>query len=465
MQIHEVCNIFPMMGEDDFRALKEDIRAHGQSVPILTFKGKVIDGRNRLKACEELGIAPKTEEWGGSKPLVDFIVGLNLHRRHLSSGQRAACGTEIEERLATEAKARQAANARATAAQKAASKPIDSNSQSVDHSKVDRPVSLPKATEQAAKLVGSNRQYIQDAKAVKAASPDLHEKVKQGVITLPQAKREVARQEKRETLEAKAKAVPAKASRPWEIVTGDCVEVLRKIEAGSVRLIFTDPPYNIGIEYGDHFDDRQSAAEYLGWCKQWIEASVRALTPDGSMWVLINDEWADEFGCMLRRCGLHRRAWLKWYEAFGVNCANNFNRCSRHLFYMVKDPKRFVFNADAVSRPSDRQLKYGDKRADPGGKLWDDVWGINPPIPRLVGTAAERIPDFPTQLPLALLTAVVGCASEPGDLVADPFNGSGTTGEASIRLGRRYMGVEKSATFADIARKRLLVAMEEPNAA
>jgi site-specific DNA-methyltransferase (adenine-specific) len=125
---------------------------------------------------------------------------------------------------------------------------------------------------------------------------------------------------------------------------------------------------------------------------------------------------------------------------------------------MVKDRKRFVFNPDAVNRPSDRQEKHHDRRANPGGKVWDDVWGIKPPIHRLVGNAEERIPDFPTQLPLDLLLPIIGCSSEPGDLVLDPFNGSGTTGAAAIQLGRRYLGIEKSPKFASLARLRLKAA-------
>jgi site-specific DNA-methyltransferase (adenine-specific) len=135
-------------------------------------------------------------------------------------------------------------------------------------------------------------------------------------------------------------------------------------------------------------DDRT----YLDWCREWLAECTRLLTPDGSLWVMINDEYADHFGIMLRDIGLDRRAWIKWYETFGVNCINNFNRCSRHIFYCVKDADRFVFNRDAVSRPSDRQTKYNDRRADPVGKLWDNVWCI----PRLVGTSRERIPGFPT---------------------------------------------------------------------
>jgi site-specific DNA-methyltransferase (adenine-specific) len=119
------------------------------------------------------------------------------------------------------------------------------------------------------------------------------------------------------------------------------------------------------------------------------------------------------------------------------------------------DARRFVFNRDAVTRPSDRQAKYADKRANPRGKLWDDVWGINPPIPRLTGTCNERIPGFPTQLPLRLLEPIVLCASEPGDLVVDPFCGSGTTGVAAIENKRRFIGIEKSDKFARLARLRL----------
>src|SRR5262249_27918514 len=150
---------------------------------------------------------------------------------------------------------------------------------------------------------------------------------------------------------------------------------------------FADPPYNVGVDYGDGAKaDRLPDEQYLGWCRQWMKACADLLAPDGSLWVLIGDEYADHFGLLLRQAGLHRRSWIKCYERFGVNQANNFNRCSRHLFYCLKDPRRFAFNADAVTRPSDRQTKYGDQRADPGGKIWDDVWEI----PRLVGTANER---------------------------------------------------------------------------
>jgi site-specific DNA-methyltransferase (adenine-specific) len=180
---------------------------------------------------------------------------------------------------------------------------------------------------------------------------------------------------------------------------------------------------------------------------------VNQLTADGSMWVMICDEWADAFGLILDEVGLIRRAWVKWYETFGVNCSNNFNRCSRHLFYCVVDPKKFVFNREAVSRPSDRQTKYQDKRADPSGKILDDVWQV----PRLVDNSPERVPGFPTQVPLEITRRIAGCCSEPGDLIVDPFNGSASTGAAVLEIGqgRRYVGIEKEERFCKLARLRL----------
>ena len=185
------------------------------------------------------------------------------------------------------------------------------------------------------------------------------------------------------------------------------------------------------------------------------------LKPDGSMWLIINDDSAAEFVVACKHIGLTLRRWVKWYETFGNNCQNNFNCTSRHLLYFVKDPNRFKFNPEAVTRKSDRQAVYGDKRAAPGGKVWDDVWGVTPRIPRLVDNAVERLPDFPTQLPLALVKPIVAACSDVGDVVVDPFNGSGTTGHACIELRRRYYGIDISEQFLEASRQRLLAALAQ----
>jgi site-specific DNA-methyltransferase (adenine-specific) len=263
------------------------------------------------------------------------------------------------------------------------------------------------------------------------------------------------RKSKRRRAMAEAAKVAHESDRPeFSLLNVDVLDGLQAVrdEHGPSRLIFTDPPYNIGIDYGNgEKADRLPDDEYMAWVSDWMGLCCDCLTDDGSLWVMIGDEYAADYHATLKFHGLTIRSWIKWYETFGVNCSNTFNRTSRHIFYAVKDPNSFVFDPEPVTRPSDRQTKYGDSRAAAGGKLWDDVWQI----PRLTGTCAERIPDFPTQLPLSLVEPIVLCASMPGDLVVDPFNGSGTTGVAAVRNGRKYVGIEKSEVFADIATERL----------
>jgi DNA modification methylase len=445
MEHHPVASLFPLMQGDEFTGLKEDIRLNGLREPVWTWQGKVIDGRNRLRACTDLGIEPRFREWDGNGSLVAFVVSLNLHRRHLTSSQRAALAAEVEPMLAEEAKKRM----RDGASKGGKSKGVEIVPQ--PSAKIENS----KARDEAAKLTQTNGRYVSDAKAVKEAAPDLFEKVKAGTITLPQARSEVKRQEKRIHLEEKAAAAPDPEDdeSPWELMEGDCVTMLDTIDSGVVRLVFADPPYNIGIDYGPgEKADLLPPSEYLDWCLSWMGRCTEKMESDGSFWVLIGDEYAGEFACILKNeMKLTIRNWIKWYETFGVNCSNKFNRTSRHLFYCVKDPERCVFNPDPVTRPSDRQTKYGDSRANPAGKLWDDVWQI----PRLTGTCNERIPDFPTQLPLALLEPIILCASEPGDLVLDPFCGSATTGVAALKHGRRFVGIEKQPQFASLANLRL----------
>jgi site-specific DNA-methyltransferase (adenine-specific) len=291
-----------------------------------------------------------------------------------------------------------------------------------------------------------------------AKRPDLEKKVVAGEMKPAEALREIRSTKRRQELEeaaAKAEVNGHESDRPkWSIINGDVIEGLESVrdEHGPARLIFTDPPYNIGIDYGDGEQaDSLSDSAYMKWVRNWFGLCWDCLTDDGSLWVMIGDEYAAEYAVELKATGFTIRSWVKWYETFGVNCSNKFNRTSRHIFYAVKDSSSFVFNPEPVTRPSDRQTKYGDSRAAAGGKIWDDVWQI----PRLTGTCAERIPDFPTQLPLALVEPIVLCASMPGDLVVDPFNGSGTTGVAAVRNARKYVGIEKSETFADTATKRI----------
>jgi site-specific DNA-methyltransferase (adenine-specific) len=419
------------------------------------FDGMVLDGRNRSAACVIAQVTPKTIEFSGTPhEALAFVWSKNRTRRHLSSSQAAIA----EAKRANLDEEYQKAIAAITATQQKAGRPKKGTDKSTQKfaSISDRDSRTTDAKRAAA--AGTNRTYVKPAEKIVATRPDLAEKIEQGKLTIPQATAEIKRAEKSAELTHKAAAATATASGPqlWNLICNDVLCGLEDVRDthGPARLIFTDPPYNIGIDYGDGSDaDSIPHDAFVSWCEEWLSLCKECLTDDGSLWLMTCDEVAAESCLILKKLGFHIRNWIKWYETFGVNCANKFNRTSRHVFYATVHPRAFVWNPDAVSRPSDRQAKYNDKRAASGGKIWDDVWQI----PRLSGTCEERIPGFPTQLPLQLVEPIILCASDPGDLVVDPFNGSGTTGVASIRNSRKYVGIDKSKEFIDLAAKRLVI--------
>jgi len=251
------------------------------------------------------------------------------------------------------------------------------------------------------------------------------------------------------------------------ILTGDCLVRLADLPAGSVDLAFADPPFNIGYEY-DAYHDRRAKEDYLAWTERWLAAVRRVLKPSASFYVAIGDEFAAEVKVRLDALGLTMRNWIVWHYTFGVNCTKKFNRSHAHIFYCVVDPKSFTFNADMVRVPSARQTTYADSRANPRGKLPDDTWVLRPQedercfkpdsdtwyVSRVCGTFKERT-GHPCQMPEAVLERIIHVSSQPGDLVLDPFAGSGTTLAVAKRLGRRYLGVELSEAYASKIEERL----------
>lgn len=254
-----------------------------------------------------------------------------------------------------------------------------------------------------------------------------------------------------------------------QIYNEDCVSGLKRLAAGSIDLVFADPPFNIGYEY-DQYDDRQQADHYLDWCRAWTREIDRVLRPDGTFWLAIGDEYAAELKMIVQgEVGMTCRSWVVWYYTFGVNCNNKFSRSHAHLFHFVKDSKRFKFNADQIRVPSARQLVYGDRRAHPKGRLPDDTWILRPQdlpagfradedtwyFPRVCGTFKERAGWHGCQMPEQLLGRIIAVSSDEGGRVLDPFGGSGTTLAVAKKLRRQFLGFELSAEYAAAIERRL----------
>ena len=178
MKNHPIADVWPMMDEAKIAELADDIRKNGQLVPVWLYEGKILDGRNRWAACKIAGIEPKTKEYTGDEP-TGFAVSLNDRRRHMNKGSLAAVAAELEPFFAADAKRRY-------------EQTVGRPNKSVE--KVPPIIaSQPKAREEAAKSVGVNDRYVQDAKKVKTEAPEVFERLKAGKITMQDAKREVAK--------------------------------------------------------------------------------------------------------------------------------------------------------------------------------------------------------------------------------------------------------------------------------
>lgn len=235
---------------------------------------------------------------------------------------------------------------------------------------------------------------------------------------------------------------------PARIVAGDCREVLRHVPDHSVALVFADPPFNIGYQY-DAYDDNRERGEYLAWADKWLAECKRVLCDSGSLFLAIGDEFAAEYKAKLDALGLTMRNWIIWHYTFGPHQKHKFGRDHAHILYYTVDPVSRVFNADAIRVESARQW-MGDKRANPKGRVPGDVWEF----PRLPGNAKERT-GHPCQMPEAILERIILATTFPGELVVDPFCGSGTTVAVAKRLGRKCLTVELSEAYAVRAAERV----------
>ncbi|UCG48107.1 MAG: site-specific DNA-methyltransferase [Phycisphaerales bacterium] len=245
------------------------------------------------------------------------------------------------------------------------------------------------------------------------------------------------------------------------IICADCIDLLGRVREPFADLVFADPPFNIGYKY-DKYHDKVKKKNYIAWTKDWMAACKKVLKAHGSFYIAIGDDYAAYVRTIATdELGLHPRNWIIWHYTFGQQTKSKFARAHTHIFYFVKDKKHFTFNDHAVRVPSDRQLLYNDRRANPLGKVPDDVWNG---YSRVCGTFRERTGWHPCQMPETLLRRIIAASSNPGDCVLDPFIGSGTTAAVAYQLGRNYVGVDISEEYVRNASARL-ADLKEPASA
>lgn len=244
------------------------------------------------------------------------------------------------------------------------------------------------------------------------------------------------------------------------VVHGDALELLKELEDGSVDLTVTSPPYNIGKEY----ERVLPLNEYLDWCALWMQEIHRVTKANGAFWLNLGYV---EVPARAKALPLVYLLWdripfyvvqeVVWNYGAGVACRQRFSPRNEKFLWCVKDPKDYVFNLDDVRDPDVKypnQKKNGKLRCNPLGKNPSDVWLF----PKVTSGADRSSPErtaHPAQYPIAVVERIIRASSNEGDLVLDPFMGSGSTAEAAMRSGRRSLGFEILPEYLGIVEERL----------
>jgi modification methylase len=254
---------------------------------------------------------------------------------------------------------------------------------------------------------------------------------------------------------------PAASAR---VLAGDCVAEMAKIPAGSVDLVFADPPYNLQLRgdlkrpddsrvdaVDDAWDKFASFGAYDDFTRAWLMACRRVMKPNATLWVIGSYHNIFRVGALLQDLGfwiLNDVVWRKSNPMPNFR-GRRFTNAHETLIWAARDAAKrdYTFNYEALKAGNDDIQVRSD-------------WFI--PLctgeERLKGRDGKKL--HPTQKPEALLARVILAASRPDDLVLDPFCGTGTTGAVAHRLGRRFIGIERDADYAAAARRR--IAMIEP---
>ncbi len=229
-----------------------------------------------------------------------------------------------------------------------------------------------------------------------------------------------------------------------QIVAADALEFLPRIPSASVDLICTDPPYNLGKDYG-HSIDLKEWSEYEAFTRAWLVEAFRTLKPTGSMYVFMGTRYIAKLYLILEEMGLLFNGWITWHYTQGMGRKVGFSPRHEDILYFTKSPK-YTFNLDPVRIPQ----KYFRERNNMAGANPGDVWQFS----HVHYSNPER-QEHPTQKPEALIARILLASSNEHDIVLDPFVGSGTVARVAQVLGRNFIACDLNPDYVQLGKTRL----------
>lgn len=250
-----------------------------------------------------------------------------------------------------------------------------------------------------------------------------------------------------------------------DVIYNASSEVMTQIEDKSVDLVVTSPPYNIGISYGNKtekgkvleskgvkYEDNMDEDDYRHMLSTVFSECKRVLSDTGSAWINIKNRCEDgvvlpPFWIMDYFQDMYLKNLIIWNFDWGGSTNKRFSPRYEFVFWFVKDKNHYTFNLDDVKVPA---LNYRPDRYKSQMKNPTDVWRIS-----MVSGNFEERTSHPAQYPEELIERIILAGTNKGDVVLDPFMGSGTSAAVAKKLGRHYLGYETVPEYCDIANERL----------
>ena len=250
------------------------------------------------------------------------------------------------------------------------------------------------------------------------------------------------------------------------LIQGDTLHVLPTLPDGFANLIIVDPPYNLARNFGGNKFTSVSAQQYEDYLRSWFYPLCDKLAPSGSLYMCGDWRCSSSMQRVIEeKLTILNR--ITWQREKGRGAAHNWKNSMEDIWFAVKNPNDYYFDLDAVKQrrrvlapyrqkgqPKDwEETEEGRFRTTCPSNFWDDItvpfWSM------------PENTDHPTQKPEKLIAKLILASSKEGDLVFDPFLGSGTTAVVAKKLGRRYCGIELNLDYLLLTAKRLLLADQD----
>ena len=229
-------------------------------------------------------------------------------------------------------------------------------------------------------------------------------------------------------------------------ICGDAIEELKKIPDKSIRLIVTDPPYNLNKNYGTNQDNLEFQ-DYLDFSRKWLKESKRILTDDGTIYIFMGMRYISYIYSILEQeLGMTFNSWITWFYTQGIGKRKGFSPRHDDILMFTKSPKKYVFNLDDIRVPQKFYRSVNNMRGANPGNVWEFSH---------MHYCNKNRKKHPTQKPEGLFERIILASSDPGDTILDPFVGSGTALRVCQQTKRKGIGIDINPEYIEMTKERL----------